>query len=188
MAKFFKVTGEVIENNDLDKIIDKLDGKTFEMVNSQLDIAKTAIMGCMQDCESPIEMMLALAMKYANLLDAGRYVGADVVDVSNQYEIVIGKTSKTTYRVDFMIPVYFPKYGFGKSYVIECNGHEFHEKTKDQVAKDNKRQRDLTREGYTVINFSGSEIYNDATDCAMQIKKIITTQAKEVAIQHGEQG
>ena len=53
-----------------------------------------------------------------------------------------------------------------KKLVIECDGHEFHQKTKEQVKKDNQREYDLKMTGYDVLRFSGSEIYNTPYACA----------------------
>jgi very-short-patch-repair endonuclease len=40
--------------------------------------------------------------------------------------------------------------------VVECDGHDFHEKTKQQVTKDNRRERELQIAGWHVFRFSGS--------------------------------
>lgn len=53
--------------------------------------------------------------------------------------------------------------------VVECDGHEFHEKTKDQVARDKAREREIVSAGYEIFRFSGSEIWRNPLDCAGQI-------------------
>ena len=40
--------------------------------------------------------------------------------------------------------------------VAECDGHDFHEKTKDQVARDKSRVRDLEIAGWRILRFTGS--------------------------------
>lgn len=65
------------------------------------------------------------------------------------------------YRVDFLIGR-----GTKCQLVIECDGHDFHERTKEQAASDRSRDRKLTTKGYTVIRFTGSEIYADPFRCA----------------------
>jgi very-short-patch-repair endonuclease len=52
--------------------------------------------------------------------------------------------------------------------IVECDGHDFHEKTKEQVKKDKSRDRILQSVGYTVFHFTGSEIYNDCFGCTKQ--------------------
>lgn len=52
--------------------------------------------------------------------------------------------------------------------IIECDGHDFHEKTKEQAKKDKSRDRDLTANGFPVFRFTGSEVHNNALACAEQ--------------------
>lgn len=52
--------------------------------------------------------------------------------------------------------------------VVECDGHDFHERTKDQAAHDKARDRFLLEEGWPVMRFTGSEIHRDAIGCADQ--------------------
>jgi hypothetical protein len=52
--------------------------------------------------------------------------------------------------------------------VIEIDGHDFHERTKEQAAADRKRDRVLSALGYTVIRFTGSEVYAAPSDCARE--------------------
>lgn len=49
---------------------------------------------------------------------------------------------------------------------IECDGYEFHQKTKEQVQRDNEREFDLKMAGYEVLRFSGTQIYNNPIKCA----------------------
>jgi very-short-patch-repair endonuclease len=44
---------------------------------------------------------------------------------------------------------------------VEVDGHNFHEKTKQQVEKDKSRDRDLTRLGIAVLRYAGSEVFRD---------------------------
>lgn len=68
-------------------------------------------------------------------------------------QVEIGK-----YRVDFECRLASDR---EKKFIIECDGHDFHEKTKEQVAYDKQRERYLVSKGYKVLRFSGSEILND---------------------------
>lgn len=43
---------------------------------------------------------------------------------------------------------------------LELDGHEFHERTKEQASMDKKRDRELTRDGWKILRFTGSEIWN----------------------------
>lgn len=67
-----------------------------------------------------------------------------------------------SYRPDFLI-------SFGSNtFVIEVDGHNFHEKTKEQVKRDNTKNRDYLKWGVIPIRFSGSEVYNAPDKCAKE--------------------
>lgn len=50
--------------------------------------------------------------------------------------------------------------------VVECDGHDFHERTKEQAARDRSRDRRLQEAGIRVFRFTGSELYRDPLGCA----------------------
>jgi len=77
------------------------------------------------------------------------------------------------YRVDFVVAAVRHN-GEKPSYaVIECDGHDFHERTKDQAQRDKSRDRYLTGRGYRILRFTGSEIYRDPDAVWEEIFKII---------------
>lgn len=95
------------------------------------------------------------------------------------------------HRVDFLLSYYGTKLvqkeklgaGSGnnwqeiqvdKKMVVECDGHEFHEKTKDQAQRDKERDRILQSAGYHVFHYTGSELYADAFRGASQIIQFLT--------------
>lgn len=45
---------------------------------------------------------------------------------------------------------------------VELDGHDFHERTKEQARRDRARERRLIAMGWTVVRFTGSEVYQDA--------------------------
>jgi very-short-patch-repair endonuclease len=57
--------------------------------------------------------------------------------------------------------------------VIECDGHDFHEKTKEQAARDKKRDRFIVSKGYKLLRYSGSEIYNNFESIIDEIDEIL---------------
>lgn len=52
---------------------------------------------------------------------------------------------------------------------IECDGHDFHERTKQQAAHDRAKDRFLQGEGLTVLRFTGSEIWAGPNKCGWQV-------------------
>jgi len=65
------------------------------------------------------------------------------------------------YRVDFLIQ----DADASIKLVVEIDGHDFHEKTKEQARRDKKRERELTALGYRVIRFTGSEVFLNYATC-----------------------
>lgn len=52
---------------------------------------------------------------------------------------------------------------------IEIDGHEWHEKTKEQVAKDKKRERYIVSQGYRVFRFSAKQVLDDVCSSCNEI-------------------
>ena len=88
-----------------------------------------------------------------------------------QYKIACGGE---IYYVDFLVSIidtneslYRAHFGDLEEYkeikrlCIEIDGHDFHEKTKEQAAKDKKRDRKIKKAGYGILHFTGSEVYKD---------------------------
>lgn len=77
------------------------------------------------------------------------------------------------YRVDFltMASTYTGRLIERKKHfiAIECDGHDFHEKSKYQAARDKARDRFLVRDGVPVMRFTGSEVWADAMGCAGEV-------------------
>jgi Protein of unknown function (DUF559) len=128
-------------------------------------IAASSIELADNETESPIEALLLTAIRMHSLevMDAPdiRYVQKtsgelflssektpDVILVTSQFQF-------NQYRVDFMATMFD---GFASLLVIECDGHEWHEKTKEQASSDKKRDRYFVMKGICVLRFSGSEI------------------------------
>ena len=127
-------------------------------------------------CESPIEQMMVLPLLEASQ-DTKKLPYVRKVIFGSQVNISVSK--QRLYRVDFLISVELIDNSI-YPFIIECDGHDFHEKTKEQAAKDKKRDRELMALGYRVIRFTGSEIYDDPFMRVQEAKEIIyqTIQGK----------
>lgn len=53
--------------------------------------------------------------------------------------------------------------------IVECDGHDFHERTKEQAARDRSRDRIAQYQGIPILRFTGSEIWNDPMRCADEV-------------------
>ena len=56
---------------------------------------------------------------------------------------------------------------------VEIDGRDFHEKTKEQAARDKSRDRALTAAGYSVVRFTGAEVYADSAACVAEAISIV---------------
>lgn len=93
-----------------------------------------------------------------NLMDARDEVSSDIRDVfaeakGNGFDIPALRAIVRTQR----------------RLVVECDGHNFHERTKEQAAKDRARDRWLTSKDYDVFRFTGSELWRNPMACAEQV-------------------
>jgi very-short-patch-repair endonuclease len=66
--------------------------------------------------------------------------------------------------------------------VIECDGHDFHERTKEQAKRDKSRDRYMQSIGFRVLRFTGSEIHADALRCAHEAAEFIYSLSETGAI------
>jgi very-short-patch-repair endonuclease len=87
-------------------------------------------------------------------------------DGSNQFSLY-SNVSVASYRIDFLLMS--DGVANGVMLAIECDGHEWHERTKQQASADRARDRELLRRGLPVIRFTGSDITYDATRCAVEV-------------------
>ena len=119
--------------------------------------------------ESPLEAAFAVWWHAITIAD---YPLA-ALRLKQQRDVRIGDR---TYRIDFVVdcnafigpvghkyPVRRPKIA------IELDGHAFHERTKEQVALRNQRDRDLQLDGWSVFHISGSEFYQFPAKCTSDV-------------------
>lgn len=171
------------EKFDWELQADKLDPRVKQIFEGVVGEYAGMIIFSLGVCESPIEQLMALALnsqkeRFNSLTDEGEII------IIPQAEIVIksgpgnnkgnSKSNKESsksgnkefFRVDFLIRAKVG--GKRRQVIVECDGHEFHEKTKEQAAKDKQRARMLVLEGYIVLNYTGSEIWGSPFKCARE--------------------
>jgi len=133
--------------------------------------------------ESPLEVAFEIWWRAAILVG-----DAPSVELVRQKEVAI---DGRTYRLDFAVepesPLQVRARAAGVAWprvCIELDGHEFHERTKEQVAYRNQRDRDLQSDGWMVLHFSGSEMHRDPMACiravAVQSRKAFGWEWEEV--------
>lgn len=78
------------------------------------------------------------------------------------------------WRVDFLIHARDyrserPGQKKWRKLIVECDGHDFHERTKEQASRDRSRDRLAQDLGYQIHRFTGSELWRDPWACAEEV-------------------
>lgn len=163
-------------------------GWNFEKRMEGLEPNDLSEVGCwLEKCQSPAEQAMLLAllgddgcgfrlgvpsfwMGCAAKLRIKHAFASSLAGVLLTLQVPIGP-----YRLDFAIVDLRPNpvHCLG----IEVDGHDFHERTKEQIKRDKHRDRWMKGAGLEVLRFSGSEIYNSPADCMFDIYNVIHSQA-----------
>lgn len=141
--------------------------------------------------DSPIEHLFAAALMtvaewQSRSIDYVQQFGPEYpLDKARHGVAMMGKPSTTAFiekqvqvagwRVDFLI--HYPLLGAPEidgelalaKLIVECDGHAYHERTKEQAARDRRRDRVAQHQGLPVFRFTGSEIWNDPIGCADEV-------------------
>lgn len=129
----------------------------FEFI---LEGEASRLLGEVENTQSPIEQLLYLALNY------------EIGDLTNFYVHVQKKFTldDKTFYADMAIEIIATdKYVC----IVECDGHDFHERTKEQAQRDRARDRAFQAAGIPVFRFTGSEIYASPTKCAREVKRFL---------------
>lgn len=136
-----------------------------------------SLMSAKDNVESPIEILLLCALEAVSIVrwrSAGMTwrnfdmlkscaIDRDEIFIIPQFPIVIDRMNC---RVDLMIaqgPEARPMVA------VECDGHDYHERTKEQARRDRARDRAIQMMGIASLRFTGSEINEDPCGCALQV-------------------
>lgn len=132
--------------------------------------------------ESPIEAIFWAWFEAANTLE-----DRDVYAFNLTPQQAIATSSGKKYRFDFVIE-FGPQITLNvaternipaPNVAIELDGHDFHERTKEQVISRNERDREAQAEGWTILRFSGSELHRDPLKCVQAVIDICKPKADE---------
>lgn len=132
--------------------------------------------------ESPLENYFALGwelIKFANHLGLKDYELLPQVKIDEIGKLVWGSKVRYKYRLDFIIikqtdydrlPKGLPP---ENKIAVEIDGFQFHEKTRDQLIYEKRRERFLLSNRWKVFHFIGSEINNSPFRCLEEIKEFL---------------
>lgn len=82
------------------------------------------------------------------------------------------------YTADFVLSVRYEQGGEVIG-VIECDGYDFHERTKSQAQHDKARDRYFQSLGLIVLRYTGSEIYANPLSAAASAVELLLKRAKQ---------
>lgn len=141
-------------------------------------------------CESPIEkrMLIGLIMcGFGYYSHPNEVVEKEEWEAEKTHAVILPqwKHAKLKYRVDFMVSLWVPGEPVRPRFIIECDGHDFHERTKEQAARDRKRDRDFAIAGVPFLRFTGSEIVRSLSDCMDQVETFGCNLIEEAWVQAG---
>lgn len=102
---------------------------------------------------------------------------------------------ESQYEVDYHATKYYPDFCLSIvdtdkeqticQFFVEIDGHEFHEKTKEQVRHDKLRERNLLEDCDGIVRFSGSEVYDDPDECAYETLELMAKRFSKELIKLG---
>lgn len=115
------------------------------------------LLAIISKAESPIELRLGVHLAHSLEL---------VCKVDPQVEIKFGDSR---YRADFLIS----DKDIGLNLVVEADGHDFHERTKEQATRDKRRDREMLAAGFHVMRFTGTEVWKEPWRCADEVRNFV---------------
>jgi very-short-patch-repair endonuclease len=87
------------------------------------------------------------------------------------------------YRADFLFKVCLK--GSFRMLAVECDGHDYHERTAAQAERDRSRDRRLLMNGVHVLRFTGREIVRDVAACVDDLSMALSRLAEELLVDAG---
>ena len=154
---------------------DNLDAQIIQRVQDELASQRASATG-----DSPIERLLYRAIQmvgFASLSQCSQVLVANnaanlavLLRHEGRCDIVMTQQADAAgWRADFLIHAWDFGRGQWRRLIVECDGHEFHERTKEQAVRDRSRDRKAQMLGFAILRFTGSEIHRDPLGCALQI-------------------
>lgn len=155
-------------------VIDKIVAQSLEAIESRF---RQHIRAAGSLCETPIERVLLAAfigfdealgpmceMHICGTLDLSSWP-VDGICIYPQARV-------DEYRLDFLL-VRVAGGEPRRFVVVECDGHDFHERTKAQASRDKKRDRHFAKKGWLVLRYTGSDIWRSPGDCGLESLTVV---------------
>ena len=152
----------ILQQRHLDEMMADFAGHTLQRYQA-----------CSRMTDSPIEALMLWAFWHGCDKENERFGVAPGNEIPEQcpdeYSVLVIKQARIRqYKADFAI-----LHEQGARVVVECDGHDYHERTRKQAEHDRSRDRAMQDLGWRVMRFTGSEIYRSPISCAEQVLQSI---------------
>lgn len=133
--------------------------------------------------ESPIEALFAQSLYFVLTQTCGhrrdifKFRHPDQRDdpIEGPAYVVVPQYPFRNFRIDFAL---WHTNAPEMRLFIECDGHDFHERTKEQAARDRSRDRSVLWDGHSVLRFTGSELWADPVGAAGEVVDFLHEQLR----------
>ncbi len=143
----------------------------------------------MSACQSPLE--IAFGMALLEQLGSGLELAPErgesgvIGRVPGWFFMVASQPNLDWCRPDFALVSIarskFEDVGADANIVmLEVDGHDYHERTKEQARRDRSRDRRMVDNGWVPLRFTGQEVHEDATGCAAEAVKLFMDRQRRV--------
>ena len=173
-SRFENPRADEIFNEGMEREIEKLIEESRHLFHSLmmgvLGSAKANYDYGLPWCGSPAEQNFLAAAVWSLGTEDYRYRWPSVWSPESNVPLTYGlllvpQKPVGRYRVDFAL--------YPHRLAIEIDGHDHHERTKEQATKGKRRARDLQLAGWTVLPFSGSDVWNDPFGCCEDVNRFV---------------
>lgn len=162
----------------MDYNFDQVAGRVHDSFNDEfLGFTMCVVEEIEPHCKSPIEIMLGSAILVAFNLTSGFYnlpfIRLRVIGEPEPKGCELYLTPQykwKNYTVDFAL---YSVAAPDRPLFIECDGHDFHERTKEQAEHDRSRDRIMQENGIPILRFTGREIHRSPSKCATSILNFV---------------
>lgn len=121
--------------------------------------------------ESPIEGILLAEMLRRPIFMAEQGTGEGLF-ITPQYPVGPYSADFVVTAREYVGPLTVPPKTKSRRIAVECDGYEFHDRTREQAQHDRVRDRYFAAEGLTVLRFTGAEINRDVRACVDEIQDV----------------
>lgn len=170
------------------EVSDHIEGLCDSIGNAYALILKQKCVKFLGFVDSPIEEAFIVALVAArdlipNLFQFGIIEDRRAYDTigglpDGLYVIPQAIVGVGKYRVDFIFSSVLAGEVI-KTLVVELDGHDFHERTKEQASRDKARDRFFASKGWLVMRYTGSDVWNDAVSPVFEVLNVMRGQVAE---------